>query len=279
MKKIADFPEYLHSINQSYCEEVPSVARAQAFVDHMVEFLFPVKTNKHVSKYEIERRFEELKCEFRQLLIPLKKDLKRSTDETTDLFFSSLNEVFQKLLEDAECFVQFDPAAYSVEEVILSYPGFYAITVYRLSHELYNLEIPVLPRVMSEYAHSNSGVDIHPGAEIGREFFIDHGTGTVIGETTVIGNRVKIYQGVTLGALFVEKKLAKKKRHPTIEDNVIIYARSTILGGETVIGRDTVVGGNVWLTDSVPPNSVVYQKNKTVVREGNDSEEPVNWVI
>ena len=142
--------------------------------------------------------------------------------------------------------------------------------VYRLSHELYLLDIPFLPRMISEYAHSKTGVDINPGAIIDEHFFIDHATGVVIGETTVIGKNVKIYQGVTLGALFVEKNMAHKKRHPTIEDNVIIYSGSTILGGDTVIGHDTIIGGNTWITKSVPPNSVVYHESKAVIRDSKN---------
>jgi serine O-acetyltransferase len=151
--------------------------------------------------------------------------------------------------------------------------------VYRIASSLLELNVPVLPRVMTEYAHSKTGVDIHPGARIGKSFFIDHGTGTVIGETAVIGDNVKIYQGVTLGALFVKKSMAKQKRHPTIEDNVIIYARSTILGGDTIIGHDSVIGGNVWLTESILPFSVVYQKHHVVVRDGKEISDQLNWVI
>jgi serine O-acetyltransferase len=171
------------------------------------------------------------------------------------------------LLEDAADFLQCDPAAKNVDEVMLCYPGFYAIAIYRLASELYRMNIPVLPRAMSEYAHSRTGIDIHPGATIGRNFYIDHGTGVVIGETTEIGNYVKIYQGVTLGAIYVEKNLQNTKRHPTIVDNVIIYAGSAILGGNTVIGRNTVIGGNVWLTESVAPNSLVYHKAEMVVKK------------
>jgi len=139
--------------------------------------------------------------------------------------------------------------------------------------------VPVLPRVMSEYLHGMTGIDIHPGAQIGSNFFIDHGTGIVIGETTHIGNNVKMYQGVTLGALFVEKDMADKKRHPSIEDNVIIYAGSTILGGKTIVGHDTIIGGNVWLTESVLPHSVVYRQHKVNIRNSKSFEEPVNFVI
>jgi serine O-acetyltransferase len=151
-----------------------------------------------------------------------------------------------------------DPAAKSEAEVILSYPGFEAIMVHRLAHFFWKCQVPLIPRMMSEQVHSRTGIDIHPGAEIGESFFIDHGTGVVIGETTVIGKDVKLYQGVTLGALSVKKELADKKRHPTLEDNVTIYSGATILGGETIIGRNSVIGGNVWLTHPVPPDSTVY---------------------
>jgi len=141
------------------------------------------------------------------------------------------------------------------------------------------MKVPVLPRVMSEYVHGKTGIDIHPGATIGENFFIDHGTGIVIGETTIVGDNVKIYQGVTLGALYVEKKLSDTKRHPTIEDNVIIYAGSTILGGNTVVGHDTIIGGNVWLTESVLPHSVVYRQHKAVIRDSKSFDEPINFCI
>ena len=149
----------------------------------------------------------------------------------------------------------------------------------RLAHVLHQLGVPVLPRVMTEYAHSSTGIDIHPGATIDTPFFIDHGTGIVIGETAIIGKHVKIYQGVTLGALTVEKSMAKTKRHPTIEDHVVIYAGSTILGGKTVIGHDTVVGGNTWITESVLPHSVVYRNHRVVIRDSKDYEAPLDFVI
>jgi serine O-acetyltransferase len=169
--------------------------------------------------------------------------------------------VYQALLKDAEAIAKHDPAAASAEEVIMAYPGFYAIAVYRLSHEIYKLKVKMLPRLFTEYAHSKTGIDIHPGATIGEGFFIDHGTGIVIGETATIGNNVKIYQGVTIGALLAKGK-QETKRHPAIEDDVIIYAGATILGGDTVIGQGSIIGGNVWLTNSVPANSFVYQKNE-----------------
>jgi len=209
------------------------------------------------------KRLQQL---FADLLSSLEPLLKESPDDLAKSFFAVIPSIHEQLLDDAAHFVKCDPAAKSVEEVMLCYPGYYAISIYRLANELYRMKIPVLPRVISEYAHSRTGIDIHPGATIGKYFYIDHGTGIVIGETTEIGNNVKIYQGVTLGAMYVEKSLQNTKRHPTIEDNVIIYAGSTILGGKTVIGHNTVVGGNVWLTESVAPNSVVYHKAKVVIK-------------
>src|SRR5690554_430759 len=155
-----------------------------------------------------------------------------------------------------------DPAAKSKTEIVRSYPGFYAIAAYRIAHLLYRQGIALIPRMITEFAHSKTGVDIHPGARIGSYFCIDHGTGVVIGETAVVGDYVKIYQGVTLGALSVNKEDADKKRHPTIEDQVVIYAGATILGGETTVGRESVIGGNVWLTKSVPPQSKIYYQIK-----------------
>jgi len=167
-----------------------------------------------------------------------------------------------------------DPAAKSFDEIIFSYPGLFAITVYRIAHQLHCDDIPLIPRIMTEYAHSRTGIDIHPGADIGESFFIDHGTGVVIGETTTIGKRVRIYQGVTLGALSLSREevesLRNQKRHPTIEDDVIIYSNATVLGGKTVIGARSVIGGNVWITDSVPPDTEVFlKKQELVLREKN----------
>ena len=172
-----------------------------------------------------------------------------------------LPEIKRKLSLDVEAGFSGDPAAKNREEVILSYPAIQAIMVYRIAHFLYASGVPVIPRIMSEHVHGKTGIDINPGAEIGESFFIDHGTGVVIGESTTIGNNLKLYKGVTLGALSVKKELMNKKRHPTIEDNVTIYANATILGGETIIGHDSVVGGNTWVTKSVPPNSVLTNSN------------------
>jgi serine O-acetyltransferase len=173
-------------------------------------------------------------------------------------FFEELPAIRHALSQDMEAAFRGDPAAKSFEEVILSYPGFQAITVHRMAHYFWEARVPLIPRMMSELVHGSTGIDIHPGAEIGESFFIDHGTGVVIGETTIIGKNVKLYQGVTLGALSVKKEEGARKRHPTIEDDVTIYSHATILGGETVIGRGSTIGGNVWITESVPPNTVVY---------------------
>lgn len=170
-------------------------------------------------------------------------------------------EIRRKIGLDVQAAFAGDPAAKSNEEVIISYPGLQAITIYRIANFLYVSGVPVIPRIMSEYAHGHTGIDINPGAKIGESFFIDHGTGVVIGESCIIGNNVKIYQGVTLGALSVKKELMDKKRHPTIEDNVTIYANATILGGETVIGKGSIIGGNTWVTKSVPPNVTLTQND------------------
>ena len=184
-------------------------------------------------------------------------------------FLRKLPELRMMLAKDIRAALEGDPAAKSYDEIIFSYPGIRAITIYRIAHELYRLNIPLMPRIMTEYAHSRTGVDIHPGAQIGESFFIDHGTGVVIGETCIIGNSVRIYQGVTLGAISLSKaevkKLRSKKRHPSIKDDVIIYANATILGGDTVVGERSVIGGNVWLTHSVPPDTEVFIKKQDLI--------------
>ena len=176
--------------------------------------------------------------------------------------FKALPRIRATLITDIEAAKKGDPAAESLDEIVFSYPFLEAIATHRIAHELYKENVPIIPRMMSERAHSRTGIDIHPGATIGESFFIDHGTGVVIGETTTIGNRVKIYQGVTLGALSPFDRqgtpLIGKKRHPDIQDDVIIYANATILGGDTVIGKGSIIGGNTWITKSVPPNSLIY---------------------
>ncbi len=179
-------------------------------------------------------------------------------------FFRQIPQVRAMVQTDLQASYDGDPAATSMAEIIFAYPGLFAITVYRLAHVLYTLKVPMLPRIMTEHAHSITGIDIHPGATVGEYFFIDHGTGIVVGETTVIGNNVKIYQGVTLGALSTRggQSLRGKRRHPTIEDNVTIYAGASVLGGETVIGRDSVIGSNAFITESIPACTTVSMKNQ-----------------
>lgn len=274
-----NFPRSLSEQHEKFRKDVPSMIKAHCFTEDLINFLFPFRIDKKASIAQIELNLAQLQIDFRDLLGPLERTLDKYISEITTDFFNRIPDIYKNLMNDAKHFLDFDPAASSVESVILYYPGFYAITVYRLAHELYISRIPFLPRMMCEYAHSKTGVEIHPGASIGENFFIDHGTGIVIGETAILGNNVKIYQGVTLGAIMVDKSMRGKKRHPTIEDNVIIYSGSSILGGDTVIGHDTVVGGNVWLTKSVPPFSVVYHESKTVVRDGKMKDEPINFVI
>jgi serine O-acetyltransferase len=189
-------------------------------------------------------------------------------------FISSLPELRVVLADDVRAAIEGDPAVKNADEVIFSYPGLFAIAIYRVAHILFGLQIPLIPRMMTEYAHRLTGIDIHPGATIGKSFFIDHGTGVVIGETTEIGDRVRIYQGVTLGALSLPKdsveKMRDKKRHPTIEDDVIIYSNATILGEKAVIGARSVIGGNVWITESVPPDTKVISKQREVVYVDNN---------
>lgn len=193
-------------------------------------------------------------------------------------FMRHLPRLRPGLAKDVRAAFEGDPAAASYDEIIFSYPGLFAVTVYRVAHRLHEQGIPLVPRIMSEYAHSLTGIDIHPGAEIGESFFIDHGTGVVIGETTEIGDRVRLYQGVTLGALSLPRNAAQemrhKKRHPTIEDDVIIYSGTTILGGDTVIGARSVVGGNVWITESVPPDTTVFLKKPELIYRETDNSKP-----
>ena len=214
---------------------------------------------------QLEEKFTRMN-ELYNILKVIEPALEISAEELERRFLDRLPHVYDLLLMDAEAILEGDPAAVSRTEVIRSYPGFSAMTAYRLAHEFYELGVPLIPRVLTEHAHSRTGVDIHPGATIGKRFCIDHGTGIVIGETVNIGNDVKIYQGVTLGALSVKKEMAKTKRHPTIQDNVIIYSGATILGGETVIGHDSIIGGNVWLTESVPPFARIYYESALMQR-------------
>lgn len=233
------------------------IARA---VQRALSLLHPCVYGELVARDNAAQLRRELEKEI-ALLCP-----DRSASEIVEQFFAALPRVKELVESDIAAAYEGDPAATSRMEVVMAYPGLYAVTVHRLAHELYRLKVPVIPRVMSELAHMKTGIDIHPGATIGERFFIDHGTGVVIGETCVIGNNVKLYQGVTLGALSFDKDpvtgvLVKGlKRHPNVEDDVVVYAGATILGGNTTIGHDSEIGGSVWLISSVPPNSRVYNR-------------------
>lgn len=223
--------------------------------------------------YKLNHLYDRLKT---QILIALQyyqkpdvtfEELAAHAEEICAGLFEKLPRIQKMLLKDVQAGFDGDPAAKSREEIIFSYPGFYAIYVYRIAHELYVEKVPFIPRIMTEYAHGRTGIDINPGATIGEYFFIDHGTGVVIGETTEIGNNVKLYQGVTLGALSTRlgQQLSDVKRHPTIENNVTIYSNSTVLGGETVIGENAIIGGNTFITESVPANTKVSAKSPELV--------------
>ena len=211
----------------------------------------------------------------RQIVVTLPEEQEAQAAELAAEMVTKLPQIARQVQMDLEATFDGDPAAGSREEILFSYPGLFAILVYRVAHELYRLHIPILPRMMSEYAHSHTGIDIHPGAQIGDYFFIDHGTGIVVGETTVIGDRVKLYQGVTLGALSTRDghHSLPGKRHPTVEDDVTIYSGASILGGDTVIGRGSVVGGNAFLTSSVQKDTrVVIHAPETVFKSRRDTE-------
>lgn len=256
----------------------PNPKKAQAFIERLYNILFICHSLNELTRQELQSAFTELQLQTEEVLFETLHDAQKAAQEK-NIFFEALPKIYHNLLLDAEAILQADPAARSKTEVMAAYPGFFTIVVYRIAHQLHQQEIPLLPRLLSEYAHSKTGIDIHPGASIGQSFSIDHGTGIVIGETTVIHNNVKIYQGVTLGALSVSKDKAFSKRHPTIEDDVVIYSGATILGGETIIGKGSIIGGNVWLTYSIPPNSVVYHQSEIKVKDKNPFPEPLNFVI
>lgn len=263
------FLEKLSRQNESYRYKLPSRHEAGRFIQQLINFLFPISQDCQQNEHsgDIEQEYSNLKSKLDCMLAPLGPQLTETKDKIVAGFFDQIPGIYEKLLMDARSITDNDPASQSIEEVIALYPGFMAIATYRFAHLLTELNVPLLPRMLTEYAHSVTGIDIHPNAVIGHSFFIDHGTGIVIGETTHIGDNVKLYQGVTLGATYVSKSLASSKRHPTIEDNVVVYANATILGGETVIGHDSIIGGNAWILKSVPPFSQVYHQSKVEVRQ------------
>lgn len=248
------------------------------FVDNLLGLLFPQLAEAVAGTAdEIEARLELVRCELARLLQPGIEP--RRAEEVSRAFWSELPRLYSQIQLDAEAILSGDPAAESLDEVVAAYPGFLATATYRVAHQLHALDVPVVPRLLAEVAHTRTGIDIHPGASIGRSFCIDHGTGIVIGETAILGDEVKLYQGVTLGALSVSKLAAGSKRHPTIGDRVVIYANATVLGGDTTVGHDSVVGGNVWLTHSVPAYSLVYHSSTVRVRKVTEGEELLDFVI
>jgi serine O-acetyltransferase len=258
--------QFLHTDRYQAATIVLHVPQVRRSVDELLCLIFPQRgclvdkglegTLAQVSK------LEEQFAHYIESVAGLDPSLKGLGRSKALAFFEGITSLVQVMDRDVEAAFQGDPAAYSKEEVIITYPGFYAISIYRLANALHKLHVPLIPRLMSEYAHEKTGIDIHPGAIIDEGLFIDHGTGVVIGETSHIGKNVKIYQGVTLGALSVKKKLQSTKRHPTIEDDVVIYANATILGGDTIVGKGSMIGGNVWITQSVSPGSIITLMGK-----------------
>jgi len=262
-----EFLQRLSRQNETYRYKLPSRHDAGKFIQDLINFLFPISQDcPSCPNKDLAMKYADLRNSLGCMLQPLQPQLEQQSEEILDAIFEQIPEIYEMLLLDARSITENDPASVSIEEVISVYPGFMAIATYRFAHLFAVCGIPLLPRMLTEFAHSQTGIDIHPNAVIGHSFFIDHGTGVVIGETTNIGNNVKLYQGVTLGATHVSKSLASRKRHPTIEDNVVVYANATILGGDTVIGHDSVIGGNAWLVRSVPPHSQVYHQSKIEIR-------------
>lgn len=254
---------------QQGLEAVPSNEEITGWAEQLICILFPeLSTYAFTSEEAIAEGFEGLQHNLTNLLDATSACRECDNGEVAKAFFRNVPEIYRLLNTDIQAIVSGDPAAHSGFEVIRAYPGFYALCFYRIAHTLHQLRVPLLPRILTEQAHSRTGIDIHPAAEIGEYFCIDHGTGVVIGETTKIGKHVKLYQGVTLGALSVSKDMAFTKRHPTVEDHVVIYSGATILGGETVIGHHSIIGGNVWLTKSMPPGSLAYHNPEITVVEG-----------
>lgn len=263
-------PFYTELFNkQQRKQAVPSNEVIAAWALEVIHLLYPeLSAHSYSGVHQIEDKFNNLQKSLIELLVSTGACCDCDFMHVASSFFDAVPELYRILNTDIYSIHNGDPAAKSQFEVIRAYPGFYAISFYRIAHELLKLDVPLLPRILTEYAHSKTGIDIHPGAEIGEHFFIDHGTGIVVGETARIGHHVKLYQGVTLGALSVKKALALEKRHPTVEDHVVIYSGATILGGETVVGHHSVIGGNVWLTKSIPPGSLVYHNPEITVVEG-----------
>lgn len=256
---------------QQDADAVPSNKEISRWALDLIRLLFPEQSKRTlISLEELKKEFNKLEIELCKILEATRACIHCDNAKLARDFFEQVPEIYRLLNTDIKAIFDGDPAAKSEFEVIRAYPGFYAISFYRLAHSLYQLGVPLLPRIFTEYAHSRTGIDIHPAAEIDEFFHIDHGTGIVIGETCKIGKHVKMYQGVTLGALSVHKSMADTKRHPTIGDRVVVYSGATILGGETFIGNDSTIGGNVWITKSIPAGSYVY--NTAEIKISSDNE-------
>lgn len=280
MKNARNLLSLLRSNGPDTTASFPRKKDAADLLDDLLVLLFPAHFRERIMETDDgSAALSRIEQRLIALVEPLTAGKESNGETITAWFLDQLPAIRSVLLQDAEAINAGDPAAQSVDEVILAYPGFTAVAAYRFAHALHRLGVPILPRLITEVAHERTAVDIHPGAEIGASFVIDHGTGIVIGESTVIGDHVKIYQGVTLGALSVEKTMARSKRHPTIEDHVVVYAHAVILGGETVVGHHSVIGGNVWLTESVPPHSVVYHERNVIVQDRLAGSGELNWVI
>lgn len=252
-----DFARAVAAAREGYTLPVQAHRSAEEFTHAALSLLFPhFAASQSTTAREIKAELAQLRSRLATFLMGQGVKTALAT-ELSGQFLSSLPELAAALKLDAQATCEADPAAGSVDEVLLAYPGFFALACFRIAHRLSGLGVALLPRLITEFAHRETGIDINPEARIGRSLAIDHGTGIVIGATALIGDRVRLYQGVTLGALSVRKELALHKRHPTIENDVVIYANATVLGGETVIGAGSIIGGNVWLTHSVPPGSVV----------------------
>ena len=253
-----DFKRQLVSKHSS-CVTCPSNESIKIFFDDIMALLFPNFSDHRLSSLElIEARVNSIYERLVDMMAHHPALCGTTPQKIADGFVAALQDIEGQLQLDVEAIYQGDPAAKSKEEIVRSYPGFYAIAAYRVAHLLSNLEVQIMPRVITELAQHRTGIDIHPGALIDHSFCIDHGTGVVIGETTIIGHNVKLYQGVTLGGLSIAKKDADKKRHPTIEPHTVVYANATILGGDTIIGHHSIIGGNSWITKSIAPHSTVY---------------------
>ncbi len=290
LKKMQD----IYLITEKAVPNLPEKDVIIEILNDLKQLMFPAYTgnkavqcdyNGYESGYKMKNIYHKLKEQLTMIHLYENDDLTHDSAEAEQwaediccAFFAQLPEIYRILTTDVQAAFEGDPAAENKEQIVFSYPGFEAIATHRLAHALYELRVPMIPRIMSEYAHSRTGVDMHPGATVGEYFFIDHATGVVVGETSIIGKHVKIYQGVTIGALSLRngRALAGKKRHPTIEDNVTIYSGASVLSGDTVIGENTVIGGGAFITESVPANMLVsVGKNKLEFKEsGSCKNEP-----